>query len=181
MRLVRNANGPGEEFQEEVGRREIDREVQLSQQVLFHPYNLGLRAGVVRHVHEIQNRRGVNLLVLGSNYHGCNAEELHLAPPNLSLGEEPVSEIYSDMECFSLKPEPNVDINQPVDQNDAHVLVDLDLLSHVVRSWVIDVLFIAAPVVDVVRVLKGIEGNFHSWCCKPAAVKPRGFDVGNFQ
>ena len=74
MGLIGHANRLGKHFQEVVRRGEINREVELAQQMLLHRDDLGLGAGIIGHVDKVVNRRRVDFLVLGCNYHSCNAD-----------------------------------------------------------------------------------------------------------
>ena len=76
-----------------------------------------------------------------------------------------VSHIDSQVKCFCLQSEAHVDINEPVDKNAAHLLVDLCLPLHVVDMDVVFVLLSEAPLVNVVRV--------------PGSAKARGNERGH--
>ena len=69
------------------------------------------------------------------------------------------------MECLGLETEPDVDVNQPINQDDPHVLVDFYLLRHIVRPRIEQGLLSPTPEVDVVCVLETIERN-SSWLVK---------------
>lgn len=74
------------------------------------------------------------------------------------------------MKRFILKPEVVSHGNQPVYQDLAHALSDLNLLCHVVDFLEVVFLLPSAPVVDVVGVLGAIEDNFHGLSVLPQAV-----------
>ena len=111
MRLVGNPNGLGKNLQEVVCRGEIDREVELAQHMLLHRDHLGFGAGVVGHVDEVFNGRWVDFMVLRSDYHSCNADQLHLVASDLSAGQVPIGEVDCDVKRFRLQFESHVDVN----------------------------------------------------------------------
>jgi hypothetical protein len=94
---------------------------------------------------------------------------LHLIPEDCPLGQEPVNKVYRDVERFCLEPEANVNVNEPVNKDDPHVLIDLYLLSHVVQLRIEHQLLFATPEVNVIRVLEPIERNSH-WVFSPQPV-----------
>jgi hypothetical protein len=159
MRLVRHPDCSCEDFKEVVRGRKVDGEVQLSQNKFFHRDDLGFRACVICHVDEVLDGRWVDLLVLGSDHHASDAEKLHLVSSNLVLSEESIGQVYCDVQCFSLKFEPDMYIDKPVNKDDPHVLIDFSLMVHVVGLWVKHGLFTSAPEVDVVGMFETIERN----------------------
>ena len=112
----------------------------------------------------------VDLLILACDDHCGYSEQLHLLVGNLPPCEEPVDQVHSDVKRFILKPEVVSHGNQPVYQDLAHALSDLNLLCHVVDFLEVVFLLPSAPVVDVVGVLGAIEDNFHGLSVLPQAV-----------
>ena len=78
-------------------------------------------------------------------------------PTNLPAGQEPVSEVDCDVKRFCLESKANMNVNQPINKNSSHVLINLKLVCHVVHLWVKLSFFISAPGVDVVRVFDPVE------------------------
>jgi hypothetical protein len=50
-------------------------------------------------------------LVLRSDYHSCNADQLHLVASDLSAGQIPIGEVDCDVKRFRLQFESHVDVN----------------------------------------------------------------------
>jgi hypothetical protein len=78
-------------------------------------------------------------------------------PPNLPAGQESVSKVDCNVERFCLESKANMNVNQPINKNSSHVLINFKLICHVVNLWVKLSLFISAPGVDVVRVFNSVE------------------------
>jgi hypothetical protein len=75
-----------------------------------------------------------------------------------------------------------MDVNQPVNQDDSHVLIDLSLSCHVVRLWIKDTLFTPAPEVDVIGMLVAIERNPRgSLVGLPVSPESGWIDIFDFQ
>lgn len=177
--LIRHSDSSSKHFEEVVQSWEVYREIKLSKYILLHGQHLVLRTGVVSHVDVVLNSRGIDLLVLGCDDHCCNAKQLHLVPSNLPTCEESVNQVGRNVQRFSLKSELYLDVNQPVDQDHSHLLIDLALLEHVSDPWVEGRLLSTTPEVDVVCVLKPIEREY----CRLRLVLPQscGVHISNLQ
>ena len=161
MGLVRNANGSRKHFQEVVGRGKVDGEIEFAEDKLLHCNDLVLGTGIVSHVDEVFNCWRVDFLVLGGDYHGCNPKQLHFIATYFSAGQEPIGEVDCDVECFRLQFEAYVHINEPVDEDHAHVFVYFFLVFHVGRLWIKLRFLPTTPKVNVICVLEPVERNFH--------------------
>lgn len=68
----------------------------------------------VNHVHNLLQGRTVDLLVLGSNEHGCCPNELKFSNRDNLVGQEAVNIVDRQEECLWQEVEPLVDLHQPV-------------------------------------------------------------------
>ena len=163
----------GVSLEEQVGTGEGDVEPELLEHLAFHLQDLLLGVGFVGHIDEISEIRWVDLLVLARGEKRGNADQLELLPADLGFFEIAIDEVNGQEEGLVDELELQVDVDEPVDENGAHFLIDVCLLGHVaglgeVTAFVgsegsVDFLGvtsdffwdIAVSVVDVVHVVNG--------------------------
>ena len=128
-----------------VGRLEIPDEEGVStgdgdlvlqglEDLLFHVDDLVTGVGTVADVDQIAQFRGVDLLVLGGDEEARHADELELGPFHLLPLEVAVDEVDRQVERLRHELELEMDLDQPIDEDGAHPLVDVGLVLHVRRS-----------------------------------------------
>lgn len=87
----------------------------------------------IDHVHDLLNRRTVNLLVLGRHENGCGTDELELAKRDNLDRQEAVNAVDSQEESLGQEVEPRVNLDKPVHQDGSHRPHYVRLDVHVVR------------------------------------------------
>ena len=78
------------------------------------------RVAVLGHVDELLDARGHDLLVLGGDEHGRDADELELDQADDAPAEEAVDDVDGDPERLGQHVVAHVDLEQPVDEGGAH-------------------------------------------------------------
>jgi len=167
----------GVSLEEQVGTGEGDVEVQLLEHLSLHLENLLLGVSFVSHVDEISQIRWVDLLILAGGEKRGDSNQLKLLSADLSFLKIAVNEVHCQEQGLVDKLELEMDVDQPVDENRAHFLIDVGLLGHVtglgketslVGSEALEDLFgvrsdlfwdMAISVVDVVHVVDGPKIN----------------------
>ena len=128
-----------------VGRLEIPDEEGVSagdgdlvlqglEDLLLHVDDLVAGVGTVADVDQIAKFRGVDLLVLGGDEEARHADELELGPFHLLPLEVAIDEVHREVERLRHELELEMDLDQPIDEDGAHPLVDVGLVLHVRRS-----------------------------------------------
>eukprot|EP00964_Phaeocystis_antarctica_P158180 scaffold128693_cov68-Phaeocystis_antarctica.AAC.18 len=79
-----------------------------------------------------------DLLVLGGHEDGGDADKLQLAAHDLLLLEEAVDQVDRQVQRLRHQLEMQVHLDQPVDQDRAHLDVDVGLLAHVRHDSLVD-------------------------------------------
>lgn len=74
---------------------------------------------------------GVDLLVLGGDEHGSASDELKLVALNRAQRQEAINNIDREEKSLLVKLELEVNLNEPVDEDLAHLGVDVGLHAHV--------------------------------------------------
>mmetsp|Transcript_2532 Transcript_2532/g.5269 ORF Transcript_2532/g.5269 Transcript_2532/m.5269 type:complete len:458 (-) Transcript_2532:114-1487(-) len=133
-------------------------EPETVQDLLLHVQDLLAVVSLVRDVHEVADLRGPDLLILCCKKHGRYANELQILAADRVLGEETINQVGGQEERLGHKLELKVNLHEPVDEDGAHLVVDVSLLPHVIQRH-LRVRLDAAPVaVDVVHILCASEG-----------------------
>lgn len=96
--------------------------------------DLGLGEAIIGNVLEVLDVRRQDLLVLGSNEHGGNTNELKTVKLDNLAREETVDDVDSKEQSLGQEPEAGVNLQQPVDEDATHLPLKLVLAVHVV--WV---------------------------------------------
>ena len=130
----------GEALEEDERIRRGQLEVELGEHEAFHLKDLLARVRLVGDVHEITALGSVDLLVLGRDEHRGHTDELQLVARNRLLLEESVDQVGGEVEGLRHELEFEVDLNEPVDQNRTHLLVNVRLLRHEVGRREVDAL-----------------------------------------
>ena len=117
--------------EEDERRRDGDAKFEGVEHVRLHLKDLLARIRAVSDVHEVPHLRRVDLLVLGGEEHRCHAHELQLLPLNDLLLEEAVDEIYRQVQRLWHELELQVDFCEPINENCAHLFIDVRLVDHV--------------------------------------------------
>jgi hypothetical protein len=105
--------------------------VQSLEHHLLHVKDLVAGVGTVADVDQIAQFRWVNLLVLGGNEEARDANELQLVTLNLLDRQVTVDEIDREVEGLRNELEFEMDLNQPVNEDGTHALIDVRLILHV--------------------------------------------------
>lgn len=105
--------------------------VQAGQDPALSSEDLLLREAVIGDVAERSYVRGENLLVLGSNEHACNADELEAVETDHLARKETVDDVNRKEEGFGKEVEAVVDFDEPVDKDTAHLPFEIFLIIHV--------------------------------------------------
>ena len=113
----------------------IDIELDDFEDQALHASHLVRSKRVLSHLDEIGHDRRVNLLELGSDEHGGDAEELELVEGNFLLRQIPVYDVHCDEERFRQEAELDLDYDEPVDQYFPLVARYLPVIPQVVGPW----------------------------------------------
>jgi len=132
-------------------------ELELVQDQDFHLHDLIAVVGVVGDVLEIAQFRRVDLLVLGSDEHGGDAHELELLARDDLLGQVAVDQVDGQVEDVRGQLELVVNLDEPVNEDGAHLLVDVGLDGHVVRVGEVLGLDLFDPREDVAAILSHVQ------------------------
>lgn len=76
-----------------------------------------------------------NLRYSRGDEHGSGSDQLQLGAHDRHEAEEAVDVVNGQAESFALQAILLAHLNQPVDENGAHRVVDVRLLRHVLRTW----------------------------------------------
>jgi hypothetical protein len=87
--------------------------------------------GAVANVHQVTELRRVDLLVLGRDQETGNTDQLQLGTRDLLELEVAINEVDRQVQSLRHELELQVDLNQPVDEDRTHTLVDVRLPLHV--------------------------------------------------
>ena len=165
-------------LEEQVGTGEGDVEVQLLEHLTLHLQDLLLGVRLISDVHKISQVWWVDLFILTGREKGGNAHQLELLSGNLGPLQVTIDQINRQEEGLIDKLKLEMDVDEPVDENGAHFLIDIGLLGHVAglreKSALVgsegtenflgvwgDLLWdVAVAVVDVVHVVDGPKINF---------------------
>mmetsp|Transcript_74653 Transcript_74653/g.218707 ORF Transcript_74653/g.218707 Transcript_74653/m.218707 type:complete len:264 (-) Transcript_74653:573-1364(-) len=119
---------------EEVHRcRQADLEVERREHRDLHLDDLVLAVRLVRDVDEVVDLRRILLLKLGSDEEGGDADKLKVPPRGGSLLQVAVDDADAQEEGQGAQLVLLVDVNKPVNEDGAHLRVDVRLLVHVTR------------------------------------------------
>ena len=102
--------------------------------LLLHAEDLLLRVGLVRDVDQVLELRRVDLLVLAREEQRRHADELQVRPLDGRPEQVAVDEVHREVQRLGHELELEVHLDQPVDEDRAHLLVDVRLLPHVRRA-----------------------------------------------
>lgn len=94
--------------------------------------DLVVRVAAVRHVEEVLDRGAHDLLVLGRDEEGRDADELELDERHDAHRQEPVDDVDGEEDRLGQEAELGVDLDEPVDEDAAHLPRHLVLRRHVV-------------------------------------------------
>ena len=143
--------GLDEAGQEVVGGRGGDLELQPVEDRLLHGEDLVLGVGAVADEDEVADLGGPDLLVLGGDEHGGDPDELEVLPGDPVHVKVPVDDLDRQEEGLGHQTELEVHLHEPVDQDGAHLVVDVGLLVHVVLGGeeVLDGPVVGVDVLDV--------------------------------
>ena len=86
----------------------------------------------VDHVHNLLNRRTVDLLVFGGNENGCCSHELQFAKGDHFAREEAINVVDAQEQCLRKEVKSVMHLDEPVHQHGTHRPLDLVLVVHVV-------------------------------------------------
>lgn len=86
--------------------------------------------GIVGNEHVVVDLRRVDLLVLGGNKHRSNTNQLELAASNLTDAEVVIQNVAGQEKGFREQIELQVNFSEPINQDTAHLLVDVNLVGH---------------------------------------------------
>ena len=95
--------------------------------------DLGLGEAIIGDVLEVLDVGREDFLVLGSDEHGGDTDELEAVELDNLAGEEAVDDVDSKEEGLRQQPKTRVNLEQPVDKDAAHLPLELVLAVHVVR------------------------------------------------
>ena len=111
-----------------------DLVLQSLENLLLHVDDLVAGVGTVADVDQIAQFRGVDLLVLGGDEKARHADELELGSFYLLPLEVSVDEVDREVKRLRHELELEMDLNEPINEDGAHPLVDVGLVLHVRRS-----------------------------------------------
>mmetsp|Transcript_19552 Transcript_19552/g.56936 ORF Transcript_19552/g.56936 Transcript_19552/m.56936 type:complete len:290 (-) Transcript_19552:279-1148(-) len=147
--------GQGHEAVEEVHRRRsADLEAQHGNHGDLHLQHLFSGVRLVCDIDVVLYRRGVRLLELRCDQHGCDAGELQESAGDLPLVEVAVGDGHRKVQGFRPQAVPAMDIHEPIDKDGSHLTIDGRLSIQVVGARCIDVLLATKQSVDVGHVLR---------------------------
>jgi len=129
-------------------------------------------------VDEVAELRRVDFFVLASNQQRGDSDELEFGAGDDLLFQVAVDEVDGEVEGFRDELELGVDLDQPVDENGAHALVDVGLVVHVDGTDRGGGFLVAVVLVHVNDVLGGAERVFLVACINVVGVSSDLVGVG---
>ena len=93
--------------------------------------------GSICDVHQIAEFWWVDFLVLGGQHEAGHADELQLGSAHSLALQVPVNKVDCEIERLMNHLEFEVNLNEPVNQDGSHLLIDVFLLGHVCRGHTI--------------------------------------------
>ena len=130
-RVGMHAGDLDEAFEEEERVRRGQLKVELREHVALHLQDLLARVRLVGDVHEVAALGRVDLLVLGRDEHRRDADQLQVAALDLLLLEVAIDQVDGQVQGLRHQLELQVHLDEPVDEDRAHLLVDVLLLCDV--------------------------------------------------
>ena len=110
---------------------EIQAEFECYQNVFFHFEDLLLRVRVVSNKDEVFELGNVNLLILGRQEQSCYRNELEPGAHDLRLFEIAIDYVYSKKQRFWLQLKAQVHLDDPINEDAPHLLINVHLHAHV--------------------------------------------------
>mmetsp|Transcript_135473 Transcript_135473/g.289740 ORF Transcript_135473/g.289740 Transcript_135473/m.289740 type:complete len:232 (+) Transcript_135473:371-1066(+) len=145
--------GALEPIQEVRGGWHNDVETQGRQHRALHEQDVIPRVSVISDVDEVVHLRRVDLLELRSNEHRGHTHELKALPHHRHLREIAVDEVDREEEGLGPQLVLHVNLHKPIDEDRAHLRIDVLLLIHVVRPHCEGSLLLEKHIEDVGDVL----------------------------
>lgn len=108
-------------------------EVKHVQDVALGLEDLVVRVPSVGHEQEVRHRRAHDLLVLGGDEQGGDADELELDERDDAGGQEAIDDVGREENGLRQQAELGMNLDEPVDEHPAHLPRHLALVRHVVR------------------------------------------------
>jgi len=105
--------------------------IEFDQHASFHVQNLLGSVGIVANVYKVADFRRVNLFKLGGNQRARNAHELEFIPVHNGLRQIAIQKTYGEVECIRQHSEFEIHTHQPVNENDTHLVTNVNLVLHV--------------------------------------------------
>ena len=106
-------------------------ELQCHEHVLFHRQDFLFRVRVVCNIHKVGNDGRVDLFVLGSYEHSGDTDQLQFVAVDRGRAQESVDQIHSKEESLLEQSKLQVHLNEPIDEDLTHRLIDVLLVVHV--------------------------------------------------
>ena len=110
---------------------DIQVEFECYQNRFLHLEDLLLRVGIVSDKNEVSELGDVDLLVLGRQEQSGHSNKLEPCSHDLCLFQITIDYVDGKKECLWLQLEAQVHLNDPIDKNATHLLIDVDLHAHV--------------------------------------------------
>lgn len=111
----------------------VESKVQDLEDITFRLEDFLVRVSTVGHVDEVLDRRSHDFFVLGSDEHGRQADELELLERDDPEREEAINDVDGKEKRLGKEAELVVDLDEPVNENAAHLPLQVLLVVHVVR------------------------------------------------
>ena len=117
--------------QKGIGRGFGDAEIELFENVGFHVEDLLSGVGAVGDVDTVANQRWIDFFVFGGNQESRDAYQLEATASDLDKAEVAIDDIDSEIERLGGEKELAMHVDEPIDENRSHDLVELGLPTHV--------------------------------------------------
>lgn len=131
MLTVRSFGHFHKPYEERPRRWDADLELEPTKDPLFHIQHLLTRVRMIRDVYAVTNLSGVYLLVLARDQERRYPHELQLASVHVLLHAESVDNVAREIKRRVRELELQVHLDDPVDEDGAHLAVYVDLRMHV--------------------------------------------------
>jgi len=133
-------------------------ELESGEDGAFHSHDFFAVVGVGSDGHAFSNSRGPHFFVLGGDPDGGDTDELELSAGNRSDGEVAIDNICSEVVSLRAELELEGDVDEPVDEDGAHLFVNFSLAAEVVRVGKGFLFALEEDFDDVVAEFRGTEG-----------------------
>lgn len=131
------------------------------QDQLFHAQHLFLGVSIVGDVNELANIWWIDLFVFGGDEHCRCADQLQFSAHHRHHAQEAIDVRYGQAESLTLQTIFLAYFDQPINQNRAHGMIDIWLLTHVHVLWAVLLFGLIHVFQNVFSIFLQFETFFH--------------------